>query len=524
MVVFVAHLELHAIFPGNIFVVGTENNAGVGTFSWIVRTGSIYTNEWATVDVVEKVSASSIFNYGHSITCNPNPGSGEFMIAHTGLFFSGTGKFGAVRTSPSGRSGTFSYADIFNVASSAQLTEYGTQVATLFSKSLPFQNPTVAQNTGSLIVTYVSGGSYIVRKGTSTGTFATHMSLSSSFYNDPFINSNEIPSRISFLNTSYTNNAVYIGMPISASTGTGSYAMLFSPMFTSQTFSSVPVPPLYGIENMTKPREFISKDQDLFFIANDHAKLIGRLYGGKRTANSASIGPTTFNSCIGYVYEETSSSFREKFDLGNVSEFPHSSGLFQMKNMLLGTSTSGKFGTSQDSIIQIKHVGSTVKIMWPRQVNADSSLKTYGDLSPGQSPGKLTNVFDAGDFFEVTEFDHMALYCYLRKEMSGTLDDVVIQVERKPINNIGFTTEQAVSYVTSGSTVEARLRDIQYKKEINYGDLSLREIGWPIDIPLTNTKQIRISAKHSIGQIDDVNKNFIIYARFIKGDGTKTET
>jgi hypothetical protein len=118
----------------------------------------------------------------------------------------------------------------------------------------------------------------------------------------------------------------------------------------------------------------------------------------------------------------------------------------------------------------------------------------------------------------------MSLYCYLRKETSGTLDDVVIQVERKPINNIGFTTEQAVSYTTSGSTVEARLRDIQYKKEINYGDLSLREIAWPIDIPLTNVKQVRISAKHASGQVEDANKNFIIYGRFIKGDGTKTET
>lgn len=184
----------------------------------------------------------------------------------------------------------------------------------------------------------------------------------------------------------------------------------------------------------------------------------------------------------------------------------------------------GKFGTREDSLIKIKHVGSTVKIMWPRQENSDSSLKTYGDLSPGQSPGKLTTDFDAGDFFDVTPFDHMALYCYLRKEASGTLDDIVIQVERKPINNIGFTTEQAVSYATSGSTVEARLRDIQYKKEINYGDLSLREIGWPIDIPLTNTKQIRISAKHSNGQAEDVNKNFIIYGRFIKSDSTKTET
>lgn len=101
---------------------------------------------------------------------------------------------------------------------------------------------------------------------------------------------------------------------------------------------------------------------------------------------------------------------------------------------------------------------------------------------------------------------------------------MVIQVERKPLNNVGFTTEQAVSYSVSGSIAEARLRDVNFMKEIDYGDLSLKEIGWPIDVPLTNVKQIRISAKHKNGQSAEENKNFIVYARLIKGDSTKTET
>jgi hypothetical protein len=78
--------------------------------------------------------------------------------------------------------------------------------------------------------------------------------------------------------------------------------------------------------------------------------------------------------------------------------------------------------------------------------------------------------------------------------------------------------------VLHGSIVEARLSDIQYKKQINYGDLSLKEIGWPIDIPLSNMKQVRISVRLANGQADEKNSNLIVYGRFIKADGTKTET
>ncbi len=245
---------------------------------------------------------------------------------------------------------------------------------------------------------------------------------------------------------------------------------------------------------------------------------------GQLATNSQSLGPMTFATSIGYVQSEISGVLTEKFDLCNISEWSHGGGLYQMKNMILGTVSSGKVGVSEDSIIRVKHIGSTVQIMWPRQENMNSLVTGYGDLSVGQQIGKLTTTMDPGDFMNVTEFDHMSLYCYLQKQSSGTMDDVIIQIERKPLTNIGFTTEQAVSYSTSGSIVEARLSDILYKKQINYGDLSLREIGWPIDIPLTNMKEVRISVRHANGQADEKNSNLIVYGRFIKADGTKTET
>lgn len=250
----------------------------------------------------------------------------------------------------------------------------------------------------------------------------------------------------------------------------------------------------------------------------------GFILKGKLTTNSASLSSLFFGTSYGYANSEILGIVNNQFALSNVSEFPHTSGLFQMKNMVLGTQTAGKIGKSEDSIIQVKHIGSTVKIMWPRQENADSTLYGYGDLSAGSSAGKLTSIFDPGDFIDVTEFDHMSLYCYLQKRSSGTLDDIVIQVERKPIRDIGFATDQVISYSISGSITEARLRDLYYVKAIDYGDLSIREVAWPIDIPLTNTKQVRISAKFKNGQVADQNKNFIVYGRFIKASKDTNET
>lgn len=156
-------------------------------------------------------------------------------------------------------------------------------------------------------------------------------------------------------------------------------------MGTPVVFSSSGIPVLFNVENLSKPRDFIMRGEDIYFIANDEIKNIGRLYSGKRRANSSSIGPFSFSPSIGYVQEETTGSYLEKFDLLNVSEWPHAGGLFQMKNMVIGTSTTGKIGLKEDSIIQVKHIGSTVKIMWPRQQNADATVKGYRRFIPRAS-------------------------------------------------------------------------------------------------------------------------------------------
>jgi hypothetical protein len=81
-----------------------------------------------------------------------------------------------------------------------------------------------------------------------------------------------------------------------------------------------------------------------------------------------------------------------------------------------------------------------------------------------------------------------------------------------------------VTYNASGSlATEARLSDLTFKKQINYGDLSISNIGWPIDIPLVNTREIQISAMQANGQPVG-NNNLIVYGRFIKHDKNVNET
>jgi hypothetical protein len=169
-----------------------------------------------------------------------------------------------------------------------------------------------------------------------------------------------------------------------SSTGQNTWLVRRSSAGTSGTFVTV---------DLTSERNFnviasclaIDSNNKVYVAGSKNNSTAGLIRRGKLTANSASLGPIFINSSYGYVKSEISGTTEEAFNLANISEFPHSSGLYQMKNMLLGTITSGKFGTSADSIVQVKHVGSTVKIMWPRQQNADSSLKTYGDLSPRTS-------------------------------------------------------------------------------------------------------------------------------------------
>ena len=208
----------------------------------------------------------------------------------------------------------------------------------------------------------------------------------------------------------------------------------------------------------------------------------------------------------------------------NISEFPHSMGLFQMKNIVLGTQEYGKVGKSDDYMIQVNHIGSVVKVLWPLQEQTENDyISGYGDFSAGQRPGKLSKDFVAGDMFNISDnnYHHLSLYCYLKKYDIGTYDEIVIKVERKPLTSIPFTTEQGISYQSSGSyATEGVLTDLVYKKAVDYSDLSIGEIGFPIDIPLQNTKEIRVSCRLKNGQASEQNKNFIVYGRFIKKDET----
>lgn len=208
---------------------------------------------------------------------------------------------------------------------------------------------------------------------------------------------------------------------------------------------------------------------------------------------------------------------------GNYTEFPHAAGIYQMPNMIIGTQTTGKVGTTEDNIIQAKYVGSVVNVFWPKQ-DVASSVRGFGDFSSGQKAGKLTTKFIPGQEFNVTEFDHLSLYCYLRKETSGTLDNISIIVERKPLHGVGYATDQSIEYAVSGSKTSATLRDVEFNKAIDYGDLSIAEIGYPIDIPLENVKFLRISAKQTNGQSSDVNKNLIVWGRLINSNKNHNET
>lgn len=243
---------------------------------------------------------------------------------------------------------------------------------------------------------------------------------------------------------------------------------------------------------------------------------------GRRVANSASLAPRMLGTSFGYVHAEPTGTLQpvEKFKLNNVSEFSHGGGIGQMRNLVLGTVESGKIGKDDDSLIQVRQFGSIVRVFWPRQDSTveEVPIRGYGDASIGQRAGKLLTGFEPGDIHDVTEHDHLALYCYLTKAVSGTLDDVEIRIERRPLKSTGFAVDQAIEYETSGSVTVAKLRDLIYKKEIDYGDLSMREIGFPIDVPLSNVKEVRISCKQSNGQSLDENKNFIVWGRLIKSE------
>jgi len=260
----------------------------------------------------------------------------------------------------------------------------------------------------------------------------------------------------------------------------------------------------------------IDNDDNVYTIGVLESKR-GIVRKGKLTANSASLGPSMLATSVGYVFSETSGTTNERFKLNNISEFPHAGGAFQMRNMILGTVDSGKIGNTDDSIVQVQYFGSVVNVLWPKQSDQNTLVKGFGDLAPGQRAGKLTTTFEPGDSVDVTKYDHLALYCMLQKRVSGTLDNIEIKIERRPLKSTGFSVEQNIELSTSGSYSVAELQDVVYKKAINYGDLSISEVGFPIDVPLENSKEIRVQVRHTNGQ-DEENKNLIIWGRFIKSE------
>ena len=243
---------------------------------------------------------------------------------------------------------------------------------------------------------------------------------------------------------------------------------------------------------------------------------------GKRQTVSASIGPQMLATSFGYPKSEMSGVNETWFKLNNVSEFPHSSGIWQMPNLILGTKTTGKVGKTDDSLVQVTHIGSFVRVLWPKQSTQEADVHGY---EAGRTPGILSVQFQPGESYDATQFDHLALSCYALRELSGTLDSVLIKIETKPLLDSGFTTEQTIEQsISSSYSSEAIYRDEIHRKDINYGDDYMREIGWKIPVSLQNVKEIRVSARHKNGQMDDANKKLLIMGRFIKSNKETNET
>jgi len=117
---------------------------------------------------------------------------------------------------------------------------------------------------------------------------------------------------------------------------------------------------LHSVDGTTWNQAKVMPDERLAFFyrlrvdksdSDDTVYLVGQSQGklatirkGRLRANSASLGPRMLATSVGFVSSEVDGEVVEKFKLNNLSEFPHSSGLFQMRNLVLGTTDSGKIG------------------------------------------------------------------------------------------------------------------------------------------------------------------------------------
>ena len=159
--------------------------------------------------------------------------------------------------------------------------------------------------------------------------------------------------------------------------------------------------------------------------------------------------------------------------------------------------------------------------MWPKQDDVD--VKGY---DTAKKPGKLSTDWQWGDPIDIEgkNFDNLALNCSTLKQVSGTLDSVLIRIETKGLNDSGFSINQTTSGSISGSYAEEIvLRDEIFRKDIDYGS-EISEVSFKLPIDLKNTKQIRIAVKQKVGQGDDKNKLFLAIGRFVKSQNTTNET
>ena len=164
------------------------------------------------------------------------------------------------------------------------------------------------------------------------------------------------------------------------------------------------------------------------------------------------------------------------YRLGNVSEFPHYGGVFQCKNIVLGTRTVGTIGKQSDALVQVKLLGSFVSVLWPDQ-SGETVL-----MSAGGSPGKLTSVYTYGSLVDTAGYDHLALYCYAKKTIPGARDDIILKIERRPLPSVDFAVDQTVEYdVVDYAVLQARYRDQLHVRSIDYSDMTIKEPSFVFD-------------------------------------------
>lgn len=139
---------------------------------------------------------------------------------------------------------------------------------------------------------------------------------------------------------SSVNNLIYASKSPTAGSVI-STDIIYSPISASNTSLSFS----YGNQTIGNITKFLFYSGSVYCCGSTSGSAnngLGFLAVGKLVANSSSLSEMFLKTSYGFVVSELSGTVEEKFNLANVSEFPHSSGLYQMKNMLLGTTTSRK--------------------------------------------------------------------------------------------------------------------------------------------------------------------------------------